>query len=520
MAKLDYRHPEELKMLQTLLHNKLIKALVELYQTMSSEMVEFAEIRNRNFIVTQLTHPRVYKIFQTACRQLDISYSIPVYLEFGYEYNARTVGTNGNCAIIITGKCLEGLSDNQLLALFGRQLAHIYYKHIAYLNIDSMIDTLLQRIPFAGQAVSETAKALLLNWRQCAEITADRGGAIASGSIDDVWDILLLSMGSGIRKYQTEFHRAQHLYDSEYSPGNNMAANLIIRSVLDSMDVPFGNRRIANLDLWGHSEWCRMNFQHIYYSSIYGTEYDSDNTAAEDLRQSVLWREQDAERSIYYLHNAAKKGSGQAMVQLGLFYLRGQIVKQELRCGESYIRRSALNGNADGQYYLSKLYRQGLGNILPENPAMADWLLRLAAGKGQQDAVFEMQNRPVKVRVIEFEQLSRVIGVSDIAADDKLSDWLWIPKQDRICAVDFCEEDSSISDAIAICDSGIYLRRNGMEPQWINWKTFLSGNAKISSGPNTVLLRLNGHEVWHNAIASDNSSIIDKLSKIVKVFKL
>ena len=72
--------------------------------------------------------------------------------------------------IIITSKLIELLSEEELQFIIGHEVAHYFYQHSLYPNLESASETNL--------------KLYILNLNRSAEISADRVGLIASGSLE------------------------------------------------------------------------------------------------------------------------------------------------------------------------------------------------------------------------------------------------------------------------------------------------------------------------------------------------
>lgn len=312
------------------------------------------------------------------------------------------------------------------------------------------------------------------------------------------------------------------LYEGSYCIKGTIA-NVVMQNVLRSIEVPFGNQRIVNLSKWGHSQWCRRNLPHVYYSSRYGTEFDTDTAPDEDLRQAAIYWENDVEKAMFYLHSAAQKGSGRAAAKLGMCYLKGQsplLINLEL--GKNYILQSVQSGNPQGQYILSQLYRQGIGGALSSNASMADWLLRLAADCGYPAAMKEIKNHPVSFEYISARQLQKLLKLDNRVKylseneEKRLRNWLWIPKADVICETEIREGKFANAEAIAICDSGIYLSRKNKQPQWIKWGRFMKGNLEARMHLELIELCLDGHLIWRSMKEGDEKSIVQKLIRISK----
>lgn len=522
MRELDYRHPREEEKLHRLLKSPVIQAVLGAYQEIRAGTSEFARLRNRNFLVTESSSPVLYRLYRQARRRVGVTEPIPLYLEFDYGYTARAEGTDGNCALLLSGRCLEEMDSQELLALLGSQLAHIRFGHVKYLQVSELLDQLLRNIPFVGGAAGKTAGALLLDWKQCAQMTADRGGAVAAGSADAVCRMLQRRMGGSLKNPGADLTGGEALYDGVCTV-EGTAAGLVMQNVLRQVDVPFGSRRILHLQKWAHSQWCRQNLPHIYYGSRRGTEYDTNTSGEEDFRQSVLCSKTEPEKSLFLLHGAAGKGWEPAMTRLGLCYLKGQNgLPRRMDTGVDYIRRAALKGDPDGQYILGRLYRQGAGRELERNPQMGEWLLRTAFGQGQMNAAAELETAPLQVYCIPSEKLKRLFeyagGCRPVSeeAREKLRKWLWIPRQDVICAAETQEDADENPQAIALCDTGIYLRKRGEMPGWITWKLFLTENPQITVHSGLLELTLKERHVWNSQRAGDPAQIVQKLAAAAK----
>ena len=72
--------------------------------------------------------------------------------------------------IIITSKLIELLSEEELQFIIGHEVAHYYYQHSLY--------------PHYENVTERHQKLNILNLSRSAEISADRVGLIASGSLE------------------------------------------------------------------------------------------------------------------------------------------------------------------------------------------------------------------------------------------------------------------------------------------------------------------------------------------------
>lgn len=275
---IDFRHPGEQSAWNALTENPVFQYAVNVFQSVYTDLTAFAAMKSRNFLVTEDTLPRLYQLYRLAAARLGVTEPVPVYIETEYAIKIQTVGTDGDCAILISSACLEECSDEQLLALFGQELAHIRYQHLRVLNVNNMLDTILGLIPFVGTAASQTFQTLLLQWRQYAYYTADRGAAIAARSRDAVLENLSLAMGRKLNGAGVEAVLAQ-LREEEAPADRSVAAKAVLQLMMNSITVPFG--------VWRMRELCNWQISHMELLQLSESQPGSDNTAVDASKKTV-----------------------------------------------------------------------------------------------------------------------------------------------------------------------------------------------------------------------------------------
>lgn len=508
--KTTYQHPQEEVQLASLLKNDLFRALTTSYEQFYASVTGFSELRNRNFRVTKQSHPRLNELFQYAVRRLGCKESVAFFLEFSHDYSCRLLGSDGDAILLLSSKCLEDMDDPVLLALIGRQLAHVQCQHVAYLGINNLIEPLLQKIPYAGAAACEVVKGLMFSWRQHAEMTADRGGAVVSGSPDYLVKALMYQMGGCTgrdpARYWTEIRSLQ--IDQ---PVKGKITDTILQRVTQELPVPFGMQRLSDLMRWCDSDWCRQNLPHLYYNSGWKTDSREDEATGVLFQRASSCGER--EERLLLLHRAAREGNCQAKVYLGRAYLRGSDdLPKDPELGIDYIMQGAKTCNADALYILGKLYRTGVPGCFAKNIQMSDWLIRAAYGQGQAAAVRELREKPIRVPCISgtlMEKLCENHAAPPPQVRAALLRWLWIPGQDVIAAWEIAVDDERYPKAAAICNTGIYLHDSNTVPRWIDWQTFFQGTCTVKVFSSSVVLLFNGKELWRGAPNSAGSLVHD-----------
>lgn len=142
-----------------------------------------SECAGNNFRITEKTNPRIYKLYQTALRRLDISDDIPLYSTLDYDYNAYATGARDNF-IVVHSSCINDFSDGEMLQLLGHELGHIKSGHVLYHGLANTLNSILASFGGIAQNVSTGIQYALMEFNRNAEYTADRAGLIAAGELD------------------------------------------------------------------------------------------------------------------------------------------------------------------------------------------------------------------------------------------------------------------------------------------------------------------------------------------------
>lgn len=245
----EFVHPGEEAAWNALLKNQAFQTVVDVFQSIHTDLTAFGAMKGRNFLVTENTMPDIYRLYRIAAERLAVTEIPPLYVQMDYAIKAQTLGTDGDCAILINSACLEECSKEQLLALFGQELAHIRYDHIRILNLDAMLDTILTKIPWVGAAASQTLKTLLLQWKEYAYYTADRGAAIAAGEKKAVFQNLSLAMGKKLNVAEIKSVLSENPKE-HLSAEQSAAAKVVLQMMINSITLPFGIWRIRELAYW------------------------------------------------------------------------------------------------------------------------------------------------------------------------------------------------------------------------------------------------------------------------------
>ncbi len=263
---------------------KIFNIILNFFGKHYANFTTIAQIPDRYFPVTSETFPRLYNLYKTACKKLEIQKDYTLFCTMDYTRNAKTIGTDDNCVIVIDSSCIEDFSDRQILALLGRELGHIKMKHITYLNAFDMIDDLIWSIPLGSKLFSPAlvngAKGLFLEWLLVAEYTADRAAAIAADGVQPVMQNHLMTSGIEDAVDCQNYKLYMQVPFSENISNLSRAAQIVLIGTMKTFPIPFVIPRMQELEKWSTSEECAKNFPNVYNNNC-------NNNATRNISKSL-----------------------------------------------------------------------------------------------------------------------------------------------------------------------------------------------------------------------------------------
>ena len=312
----DFTHPLEIARLDTLKKNKTFNLILNGLGSTHANLTTIAQIPDRCFAVTPETFPKLYSLYQIAKNRLDIQKDYSIFCNMDYTRNAKTVGTNEDCVIVIDSSCLEDFSEEQLIALIGRELGHIKMQHVSYLTAFNFMDALFGFLPefisrFLDSVLVNVVKGLLIEWMLAAEYTADRASAIAAESIQPVMQNHLMACGIETAAESADYERYMQI-DLPNLDGVDNVKKAIMTETLRAFPIPFVIPRMKELAKWSTSEECKNDFPQIYTKKIARptNKIQTLTNFTEDKKSMRLSRGQRVE--------IAKSKSGLSEILIGL----------------------------------------------------------------------------------------------------------------------------------------------------------------------------------------------------------
>lgn len=110
--------------------------------------------------------------------------------------------------------------------------------------------------------------------------------------------------------------------------------------------------------------------------------------------------DQDVELGLYYMENAAHQGLPTALEQLGRYYSRGTLVQQDKERAIPYLREAAAMGNLNARIHLAELLLRDYGSPLDYEDAYR-WLYNSVTADQRQHQRISMLRQGLEQRMPE-----------------------------------------------------------------------------------------------------------------------
>lgn len=205
---------------------------------------------------TQL--PQIYEKLPPICQKLAIK-EPEFYLEMNPSPNAYAMG-DSRTMVTVTSGLLEYLSDEEVSSVIAHECGHIACRHMLYHTMANFLLQNINRLGLLGNAIVPVFWALQY-WSRRSELSADRAGAVALGSIEKVVNVQIRLSGGPKSITQNvnieEFVKQADYYDTlQENKWDNLLQNW---SILESSH-PYAAIRVREILKWGQSEqWRRIN---------------------------------------------------------------------------------------------------------------------------------------------------------------------------------------------------------------------------------------------------------------------
>jgi Zn-dependent protease with chaperone function len=127
----------------------------------------------------ELQQPELGSLLQKARGRIDYPLQPTLFLGQSPFPNAMTSGVGAPVVVVYTA-LLEGLDEDEMIAVLGHELGHLHANHMLYMAMAQIL-LIGGSLLFAPlRILTIPLQRALLKWTRCAELTADRAGLLAS----------------------------------------------------------------------------------------------------------------------------------------------------------------------------------------------------------------------------------------------------------------------------------------------------------------------------------------------------
>lgn len=172
----QYEHPFDQKALATLENTPGLSLAGKFITKNMVERVYTVQYTGSHLKVTPDNYPQIYDYLKYACQILDVQKVPELYIEWGYNINACTVGAE-NPIIVINSGLIDLCDDDEIMFVIGHELGHVKSNHMLYHMMAQVINFIIDQIPFGSIAAAPLQYALYY-WDRMSEFTADRAGLL------------------------------------------------------------------------------------------------------------------------------------------------------------------------------------------------------------------------------------------------------------------------------------------------------------------------------------------------------
>ena len=179
--------------------------------------LQFGPTLATGIVLDDKNFPELYGLLKASADALGIHVPYTVISNEFEGINAFATGTDENPFIVISNYAPKLLSGGELQFIIAHECGHIAMEHMVYHTAGSLAQIMGGYLPVIGPALSNIAVFPLNCWNRCSEVTADRIGLIACGSLQTAQMALLKIVGGftdveevDIRHYIMQGRRIQN----------------------------------------------------------------------------------------------------------------------------------------------------------------------------------------------------------------------------------------------------------------------------------------------------------------------
>lgn len=195
----DLCHPWDRSALATLRSVPYADKLLEKFFAATLDKLSKFNLMAGAVRISERQAPRLWRLYLEAAGRIDVD-PPPLFVMQNPMMNAFAIGA-GSPQVAVTSGLLDGMGDREILGVLGHELTHVKLGHVLYRTLALLIIqgglSVFDKLMGIGNVLILPIQLALFRWYQMAELSADRGELIATGSLETfVRTHMLLSGGT------------------------------------------------------------------------------------------------------------------------------------------------------------------------------------------------------------------------------------------------------------------------------------------------------------------------------------
>lgn len=245
----EYEHPFDKQALNTLEATPGLSAIGKLITKYTIEKLYTIQFTGSSIKVNSQNYPDIFEYLQYACHILDLVKLPELYIQWGYNINACTIGSE-HPIIILNSGLLDLCDEDEILFIVGHECGHIKSNHMLYHMMAKLSSYIIHAIP-GGNIISAPLQFALYYWSRMSEFTADRAGLLCCQNMKAVAKTFIKMSGLPINQYnninpQTFIEQSREFQQMDYEKLNKIIKFI---SILPA-DHPWTVMRTSQLIDW------------------------------------------------------------------------------------------------------------------------------------------------------------------------------------------------------------------------------------------------------------------------------
>ena len=187
----DFAHPDDLAAMNALKKSSALNKLISFVEDKSTRMLIQTQTLGSCVRISAHSNERLYRVVRDTCDVLGYNQMPEIYTYRCYKTDVIPHGVNSP-VLVVPDFAVNAFDDALLQFSVGRAVTRLMSEHLKLYIAANAINRLTN---YGSGIVSDAVKVPLANWMRKSELTADRGGLLASQDFHSAMKFLMIKAG-------------------------------------------------------------------------------------------------------------------------------------------------------------------------------------------------------------------------------------------------------------------------------------------------------------------------------------